>query len=261
MNNNLQQNELIYNNESNKCVIIIRMFVTFLPVFCLQPQRQLQPHLYLYCICFFILTCLFTASEHEPIVDLNHVPTIVILLLLLQPLKSIWTVFPPTLGHPYISTPSAPTLPHPQPPHLHFFLHCLCMLPHLHFYLNCLFLHPKLHFYLYCLCYHTCTSIFTVCTTASAPPSLLFVSAPTPEFPSLLYLLPRLHFHLNRLFLHPHVYLHFYKYNLCYHVLTFIFTVWFCSHICTSISTLSAPTPAFPSPVGIKRGLQTADCV
>ena len=79
---------------------------------------------------------------------LNHVPTIVILLLLLQPLKSIWTVFPPTLGHPSISTPSAPTLPHPQPHHLHFILYCLCMLTHLHFYLNCLFLHPKLHFHL-----------------------------------------------------------------------------------------------------------------
>ena len=136
-----------------------------------------------------------------------------------------------------------------------------CMLPHLHFFLNCLFLHPKLHFLLYCLCYHTCTSIFTVSTTASVPPSLLFVSAPTPELPSLLYLLPCLHFHLNCLILHPQVYLHFYKYNLCYHVRTFIFTVSFFSHICTSISTLSAPTPAFPSPVGIKRGLQTADCV
>ena len=31
-------------------------------------ERQLQPHLYLYCICFFILTCLLTVCEHEPIV-------------------------------------------------------------------------------------------------------------------------------------------------------------------------------------------------
>ena len=146
MNNNLQQNELIYNNESTKYIIIIRMFVKFLPVFCLQPQRQL--HLIFTASASLSSPSFLLHLNTNLQLHLNHVPTIVILLLLLQPLKSIWTVFPPTLGHPSISTPSAPTLPHPQPPHLHFILYCLCMLPHLHFYLNCLFLHPKLHFYL-----------------------------------------------------------------------------------------------------------------
>ena len=48
---------IIYNNESNKCVIIIRIFVAFLPsfFFFLSSAQQQQTHLYFYFICSFIL--------------------------------------------------------------------------------------------------------------------------------------------------------------------------------------------------------------